>query len=482
MSPRGTNVVRQVADPLQVHEPERSANDSLLDTEAHSLLPAREALQPKEQGAGKRRVLVLFGHEWQDEILPLYREPGGGKPGYEFFCEGFDPFAAGGSLRVALLNFPRYVDRLERKYRGRIDAIVTTDETYGLLAGAFLAERLGLPFLRPETVVLAQHKLNARYLLRDKLPELAPPWFDVAAYDMSAKFAKRFPYPLYVKPVRGAGGVLVREVQSAAELRRHLRLWPWEKWAIKRLIGPYNQALKAVGGYTFDAHHMVLEAPLHGLQISVDAYVYQGRVRVLGIADEVMYPPSTRGHLQVMRYEFPGHYAERWVAKVRRAAIDVAQAFGIDIGFVNIEFLLDPDDGGLKLLEIHPCMAPQMARFYRWTRGIDAWGSLLAIACGQDLPPSVQPQYGAAATFVLRAFDGEPLPPPPSADDLAWLAAEYPDAHLKLLRTGALARERHRRWLGSVAYARLSLPSKTRATLRSDFEAICARLRWPVRY
>ncbi len=75
----------------------------------------------------KKRLLVLFPKDWDRDELeqPRYRER------YSFYYEGFDLFRFPENLRLATFNARRYVDRLVKKYRGRIDGVFSNNEHVG---------------------------------------------------------------------------------------------------------------------------------------------------------------------------------------------------------------------------------------------------------------------------------------------------------------------------------------------------------------
>jgi hypothetical protein len=360
--------------------------------------------------------------------------------------------------------------------------VVSSNEQFGAMAAAFIAERLRLPGPAPSTIALCQHKLAAHHKLQGTLSHLLPEWIEAVPYTISKKQSERYPYPLFVRPLKATFSVLAREVDSAEELRQHLRFWPWEKHIIKRLIRPFNDALDMLGGYTVDAHHLVLTPPMEGLQINVDGYAYRGQTVIMGICDEVMYPEKSNGLFSFMRFETPSRFTGKWRAQVEKATKDVIAAYGFDHGFFNLEFFLDEELGDLKLIEINPRLAAQLAPFYRWTKGFDAYEAGFAMACNAPLPEPKPAQFGAAASFVWRSFDGTSCPREPTAEDWAWLTKEYPEAQLKIYSKQGNALKRDVKWLGSHRWATLNLPSATAQSLHADYLRICARLRWPAPY
>jgi hypothetical protein len=104
------------------------------------------------------------------------------------------------------------------------------------------------------------------------------------------------------------------------------------------------------------------------------------------------------------------------------------------------------------------------------------------MALNRPLPLAQTPRFGAAASFVWRSFDSASCPRLPSADDLAWLGHEYPEARLEVYPKKGASLRRELKWLGSHRWAVLNMPGIDEADLRRRYERICAKLRWPAPY
>jgi ATP-grasp domain len=419
------------------------------------------------------RVLVLFGADWDDRLLPRYER--GGR--YRFHEHGFDLFSFPSNARLMWFNVWRFVDQMVARYRGRIDAVFSSNEQFGALAAALIARHLGLPGAEPEALLCTQHKYEARLRLREFAPDLCPE-FELIPYTITLPEARRLRYPMFVKPVKATFSVLARRCDTPEELIEHLRFRPWEKHVIKRLIEPHNQALRRFPRFQIDARKLIVEELLVGRQINVDGFVHDGAVRLLGIADEVMYP----GTISFLRFMFPGTVSAVLQERVSDAAQRIVRGFGLNHGFFNLEFFVHPETGELKLIEVNPRLAGQLAQFYEWVLGLDTYELGFAMALNRPLPRAQPPRFGAAASFVWRSFDGTSCPQVPDANDLAWLAREYPDARLELYPKKGGALKRDLKWLGSHRWAVLNMPGRDEADLRLRYERTCARFGWPAPY
>ncbi|HEX6707938.1 MAG TPA: ATP-grasp domain-containing protein [Albitalea sp.] len=437
-----------------------------LDT---ATLPAPLPLRPLVRPVDPARVLVLFGADWDGRLLPHYARSGR----YRFHQHGFDLFSFPGNARLMWFDLWRFVDGLVARYRGRIDAVFSSNEQFGALAAALVAERLGLPGADPASLLRAQHKYEARLRLREIAPELCPD-FQLIPYTITPDQARRLRYPLFVKPVKATFSVLARRCDTPEALIEHLRFAPWERHIIRRLIEPHNQALQRFPQFRIDSHHLVVEELLEGRQINVDGYVHGGVTRLLGMADELMYP----GTMAFRRFASPARVDAGLQARILDAATRVLRGFGFTHGFFNLEFFVDRQ-GGLKLIEINPRLAAQLAQIHDWVRGIDTYELGFAMALDRPLPAPHAPRFGAAASFVWRSFDGRSCPRLPTGDDLRWLAREMPQARLELYPKRGASLRRELKWLGSHRWAVLNMPGDDEADLQRRYERVCARFGWP---
>lgn len=448
-----------------IHSPAHFVDSSVAGGAPFAVASPVERLDPA-------RVLVLFGADWDDLHLPRYERSGR----YRFHEHGFDLFSFPSNARLMWFNVWRFVDRMVKRYRGRIDAVFSSNEQFGALAAALIAQRLGLPGPTPESILRAQHKYEARLRLRDVAPDLCPE-FELIPYTITLEAARALRYPMFVKPVKATFSVLARRCDNAEELIQHLRFKPWEKHVIQRLIEPHNQALKRYPQFRVGSDNMVVEQLLAGRQVNVDGFVHADRVHLLGVTDEVMY----EGTMAFKRFAFPGITEPDLTQRLQDACERVLRGFDLMHGFFNLEFFIS-DSGELSLIEVNPRLAAQLAQFYEWVLGIDTYELGFAMALDRPLPFAQTPRFGAAASFVWRSFDGTSCPRLPSRADLDWLASEYPEARLELYSKKGASLQRDIKWLGSHRWAVLNMPGRDEADLRARYERICDRFGWPAPY
>lgn len=415
-----------------------------------------------------KTILILFPKDWDRDELATPQFAGR----YRFVYEGFDLFKFPQNARLLTFDARRSLDRLAAKYRGRIDGAISNNEHFGALIAAGLARRLGLPGTAPEVVIAAQHKYYARCIMQKVAPE-ATPHYAVFPYTVKCCEDLGIRFPFFVKPVKATYSVLARRIDNFAQLKVHLTFSRFEKIVLDRLIKPFNDLMPLYTPFDINAAHMIGEEMMTGVQLNVDGYVHNGKVTVLGIVDEVMYP----GTQSFMRFEYPSRLASEVQAKVRTLTEKILTGFDYGYGFFNIEYIYQPDTGSIRVVEINPRMASQISNLYRRVDGCDPYEMAILLALG-EVPhfEAGQGEFKTAASFVFRRFDGRGVSAVPSRAQIDAVHQRYPDARIMpYLKTGGgLAREM--KWLGSHRYAVLNLGGTSEQDLFERYEQIRSEL------
>jgi hypothetical protein len=417
------------------------------------------------------KLLFLFPECWDRSALRSDAIPRGE---FDILGEGFDLFRFPESASILWFDVRRFIDRLVRKYRrAGVVGVVSTNEQYGALIAATVAERLGLAGTDPLAIIRAQHKALARELTAAVLPA-ASPRYTAFPWTIDAVASAALPYPLFVKPVKGAYSVLARRIDSPEELQRHLAFHPWERHVIRRLVKPFNDLMRErLPRHTAcDAYHLIGEEPLDGVQVNVDGYVDRGIAHCLGVVDAVMYP----GTIAFQRFEYPSRLPQAAQTELERVACRALEAIGFDHGMFNVELFWRPRDGAVKIIEINPRLAAQFADLYEKVDGANPYCVLTDLAVGRE-PHWVRGggRYGVAASFVHREFD-DAIKIAPRGSEIRWLRARHPDACLQTFIKQGYSRWREMKWLGSYRYATINLGGHNRDDLFRRYDSVCANL------
>jgi hypothetical protein len=185
-----------------------------------------------------------------------------------------------------------------------------------------------------------------------------------------------------------------------------------------------------------------------------------------------MYP----GTIAFQRFEYPSRLPGPVQHELMHVACKAIDAIGFDHGLFNVELFWRPRDGAITVIEINPRLAAQFADLYQKVDGTNPYRVLADLAIGRA-PRWVARagRYGAAASFVLREFDGA-IKGTPRRAEIRWLSTAHPDARLQTFIKRGASRSREMKWLGSYRYATVNLGGRNRDDLMRRYDAIYANL------
>ncbi len=392
------------------------------------------------------------------------------------FHEGFDLFSFPSNANLLVFDIYRFVERLVEKYkRIKIDGVVSSHEQFGAMAGALLAEKMGLPTGSISGILNAQHKLMARQILARELPQANVPF---AAFSYTVRHASEIdlPFPFYAKPVKAAYSVLARQVDDFADLKHHLNFRPWEMFIIKRLVRPFNDVVERLQASDVNGHFMIGEQIIDGFQVNVDGFVVDGRTEILGIIDAVMYP----GTDAFLRWEYPSRLPPEWQANIRRTTQQTVAALGLDHGLFNVEIRICTHSGQCKVIEVNPRMAAQFSDMYEIVDGINLHDVAIRLSLGESVTVEKKTMPDRCATsFVYRRFDGLEQATFPTGAQINALKAFDSRAQLVTFKKSGNELKREMRWLKSYRYACLNLAAESESALTEKYHRASAILGFP---
>src|SRR5262245_3382063 len=261
------------------------------------------------------------------------------------------------------------------------DGVVGTKDRSALLA-ALVAERRGLPGPTPEAIVSCQHKATSRAIQQRVAPG-ATPRFSLLRGEPP------FPPPWWVKPVVGRLSQETRRADSLAELaavpseREY-----WDEYAALAGLPPD------------DVRGFLVEELVSGDEVTLEGYVHDGGVTVIGVTDSLKYP----GTSSFERFEYPSALPDERLRELGRLAEVLVPAHGLDACYFNIEFLV-PADGPSKIVELNARIASQFSPLVEAVHGRSTYDVLFALACGDDPRWDGSAPKGVAISYVMRVFE-----------------------------------------------------------------------------
>ncbi|MET0938573.1 MAG: ATP-grasp domain-containing protein [Gaiellaceae bacterium] len=261
------------------------------------------------------------------------------------------------------------------------DGVVGTKDRSALLA-AQLAERRGLPGPSPGAVVSCQHKPTSRAIQQGAAPGSTPAF---ALLDG----VPPFPPPWWTKPVVGRLSQETRRVDTEADLAGLVE------------DSAYRQRYADLAGLSQDAvTGFLVEELVTGDEVTLEGYVHEGEVTVIGVTDSVKYPDTN----SFERFEYPSALPAARLAELEKLAAVLVPAHRLDACLFNIEFFV-PADGPVQIVELNPRIASQFSPLVEAVHGRPTYDALFALACGEDPGWDGSAPVGVAISYVVRVFE-----------------------------------------------------------------------------
>jgi hypothetical protein len=264
------------------------------------------------------------------------------------------------------------------------DGVVGTKDRSALLA-AVLARRRRLPGPTPEALFACQHKPTSRAIQCDVAPAATP------RFALLNGLPLRFGPPWFVKPVVGRLSQLARRVDGVGSL---------PGFDDRDAYQTGYAGIARLAGLPADlVHGYLAEELVEGAEVTLEGYVYEGRVTTIGITDSVKY----EGTNSFERFEYPSALPEGRKEELAGIAERLLPALGFDGGFFNVEFLV-PENGPAWLIEVNGRLASQFAPLVQAVEGRSTYEALVRLACGEDPAWRLGDREGVAISYALRVF------------------------------------------------------------------------------
>ena len=262
------------------------------------------------------------------------------------------------------------------------DGVVGTKDRSALLA-AQLAERRGLPGPRAQRRSSRASTSRRRARFSDAWRPSSTPAF--ALLDG----VPPFPPPWWAKPVVGRLSQEARRVDTEAELAGLVE------------DSTYRQRYADLAGLSQDAvTGFLVEELVAGDEVTLEGYVHEGEVTVIGVTDSVKYP----GTNSFERFEYPSALPAARLEELAELAAVLVPAHDLDACFFNIEFFV-PDEGPVQIVELNPRIASQFSPLVEAVHGRSTYDALFALACGEDPRWDGSAPSGVAISYVVRVFE-----------------------------------------------------------------------------
>ena len=360
-----------------------------------------------------------------------------------------------------------YLDRLAARVRPLgIVGVIGCGDYPGCLLAAGLAERLGLPGPALSTIVRMGHKAESRKVQARVVPEATPAFVELSPL---ARTVAPLRYPCFVKPVRGSLSWRAQRVERAADLRPALRWSAREAISVWTVLWPYGQMLREVQVPGRAIWNFIAEEPLQGCQVTVEGFVQQGEITVMGVVDSVMFP----GTISFRQFDYPSVLPDGVTGRMVDIARRLVAGAGLDHTCFNIEMFYDEGTDQIRIIEMNPRMAYQFSDLYLLVDGLSSMEVQVCLSTGVKVPWHPRAgAWGAATSFVGRRFVDGRVRRVPSAAEIAAVSARFPTAHTEVLCKVGDQLSKLPQDMASFRYCITNLAAPTRDQLMADYAVV----------
>jgi len=327
------------------------------------------------EGTAERRLLVLGAGPAQLGLLEAAQQQGiftiavdrdPGAPGFRF------------ASRRAIVSTEDELGVERLADAERVDGIVSPGSDWPVAVAARVAEKLALPHpIAPQTAILATSKLRQRERFAEAgVPQ--PGYAVCRSPEDAAEAVRELGYPCVVKApdLQGQKGLTL--VRSEAEL-----------------AGAVAFAIAAArSGFC------LIEQLVDGPEVTVNAFVVDGRFVPLTVTDRIVAEPPAFG--VALAHVWPAAHADGAVEAARAAA----EALELRDGPVYVQLRVGRE--GAQVVELAARVGGgHDAELCEAAVGVDLNGLAIAAAFGDEVtPPAPEPRAGGAAVRFLVAPPG----------------------------------------------------------------------------
>jgi hypothetical protein len=238
-------------------------------------------------------------------------------------------------------------------------------------------------------------------------------------------------------------------------------------------IKPFDDMVHAYTNFALHASYLLVESLLEGFQVSLEGYVFGGRVHVMGILDAVMFP----GAISFKRFQYPSSLS----SDVQNRMEDIARCFLTGIGYdnapFNIEMFYDARTDRVFIIEVNPKIASQFSDLFLKVDGQHSYSALLQLALGEEpVFRRRQGEFRIAASCVLRTFEDKHVAGVPPDESIAAIVADYPDAQIEIHALTGKNLSDQMQDSQSFRYGLVNIGAGSEAELERKFADIQSRL------
>ena len=262
--------------------------------------------------------------------------------------------------------------KIARQYQ--VDGVFSVASEVSVRTVAAVAEELGLPGLGRKVARIATDKA----LMRERYAEhgVPSPRFRVAySLKEACEAMEELSCPVVIKPADNAGSRGVARIDTESQV---------------------ESAFKEASRFS-EQGKVLIESFMEGVEVSVEAFVYRGDIKILALSDKIRTPPP---YLLDTTVIFPSHYPEAVQSDVREVAKKAIRAVDISEGPVHVEVMMTSE--GPKMVEL-AARGPGFKVFtdmIPYVTGVDVVTGEIKVALGEVPDLEIKEHRGVVLKFI----------------------------------------------------------------------------------
>ncbi len=361
------------------------------------------------------------------------------------------------------LDIAKLLDEtVQRHYDDKIAGITSGIGYPGMSATAVLTERLDLPGPKPHPILLCEHKYYCR-VKQAKIVPSATPAFHLIDPNNLESVENISMFPGFLKPVKSCMSKNAYRIKDRNELRSRAQ----EALLPELFILPFNDLVRMYTDWELNANYLLYEDLLEGMQVSLEGFVYQGQVTVMGIIDAIMFP----GTFSFKRFQYPSTLPDDVLLRMEQIAAAFIEGIGYDNAMFNIEMIYNPKKDTVHIIEINPKIASQFPDLFEKVDGSNTYEVMMRIALG--MPPGFtrgRGKYKIAASCVLRIFEDQLVKEVPEQENIAAVEKQFPDSIVQVIATKGKKLSEQLQDSNSFRYGLINMGADSQEELVQNFE------------
>lgn len=201
--------------------------------------------------------------------------------------------------------------------KNSIDGVLAVASEVSLKTVGTITEKLSLPGSNLSVI----DRCTDKGLMRDSFLKggvASPKSYAVYSYEEALEKANKIQYPVVIKPADNAGSRGVRMVCAEQDLK-------------EAYLRAFENSRKG---------KVLIEEFMEGVEVSVEAFMYEGRMNIIALSDKVRTPPP---YLVDIAALFPIKYPNNVQEEIIEVARKAIEATGIEVGPVHMELIMTKD-------------------------------------------------------------------------------------------------------------------------------------------